>query len=72
LETITALLNGNLRGSQMSTTIVLSKPKSFLLRRSTLGVPLAIWALSLLLIAAAAHIHSPTISFDPQEVAMPF
>jgi hypothetical protein len=61
----------------MSATVVLSKPKSFLLRRftlrrSALGVPLAIWALSLLLIAAAAHIHSPAISFDPQEVAMPF
>jgi hypothetical protein len=61
----------------MSTTIVLSKPTSFsprrsLLRRSPLGVPLAIWALSLLLIAGAARLHTPTISFDPQEVAMPF
>ena len=61
----------------MSATIVLSGPKSsslrrFLLRRSPLGVPIAIWALSLLLIAAAAHHHTPTISFDPQEVAIPF
>jgi hypothetical protein len=61
----------------MSATIVLSKPKLFLLRRflsrrSPLGVPLAIWALSLLLIAAAAHLHTPIISFDPQEVAIPF
>jgi hypothetical protein len=61
----------------MSVTIVLSKPKLFLLRRflprrSPLGVPLAIWALCLLLIATAAHLHTPIISFDPQEVAIPF
>ena len=61
----------------MSNTVILSEPKSFslrrfLLRRSPLGVPLAIWALSLLLIAAAAHVQAPTISFDPQEVAIPF
>jgi hypothetical protein len=56
----------------MSTTIVLSKPKSFSLPSSMLGVPLAIWALALLLIAVAAYLHPPVITFGPLELLPPF
>jgi hypothetical protein len=56
----------------MSTTIVLSEPKSFPLRSSMLGVPLAIWALSLLLIAVVAYLHPPVITFGPLELLPPF
>ena len=37
-----------------------------------LGVPLLIWALSLLLIAGAARYNMPLASFDPQEQLAPF
>ena len=48
----------------MSATIVLFEPKSFLLRRFlvqhlVLGVPLAIWAIMLVLIAVTAHFDMP-------------
>jgi hypothetical protein len=56
----------------MSTTIVLSGPKSFPLRSSMLGVPLAIWALSLLLIAVASYLHPPVITFGALELLPPF
>jgi hypothetical protein len=56
----------------MSTTIVLSEPKSFPLRSSMLGVPIAIWALSLLLIAVVSYFHPPVITFGPLELLPPF
>ncbi len=61
----------------MTTYISASEPKSFSLRQSLLqhlflGVPLAIWALSLLLIAAAAHFDAPIVFFDSQEFLLPF
>ena len=56
----------------MSTTIVLSEPKSFLLRSSMLGVPLVIWALSLLLIVVASYFHSPAIALGSLELLPPF
>ena len=56
----------------MSTTIVLSEPKSFSLRSSMLGVPLAIWALSLLLIAVASYFHPPAVTFGSLELLPPF
>jgi hypothetical protein len=37
-----------------------------------LGVPLAIWAMALLLIAISAHFNAPLISFDPQELLATF
>jgi hypothetical protein len=54
----------------MSTTIVLSGPKSFPLRSSILGVPLAIWAL--LLIAVASYLRPAVITFGPLELLPPF
>lgn len=61
----------------MSSTIALSEPKSFsrrhrLSRHLTLGAPLAIWALAMLLIAIAAHSDGPVIAFDGQGLAVPF
>ena len=41
-------------------------------RRFLLGVPLLIWALSLLLIAGSARYNMPLASFDPQEQLAPF
>jgi hypothetical protein len=37
-----------------------------------LGVPIAIWALALLLIAVAAHSDGPVIVFDGQGLVVPF
>ena len=61
----------------MSSTIVLSEPKSrprrhCLSRHLTLGVPLAIWALAMLVIAIAAHSDGPVIAFAGQELVVPF
>jgi hypothetical protein len=61
----------------MSSTVALSEPKSisprhFLSRHLALGVPIAIWALALLLIAAAAHSDGPVIVFDGQGLVVPF
>jgi hypothetical protein len=56
----------------MSSTIVLTEPKSIVLRNSMLGVPLAVWALSLLLIAAAAYFHGPVVTFGSLELLPPF
>ncbi len=61
----------------MSSTITLSKPKSFsrrhwLSRRLMLGAPLAIWVLAMLLIAIAAHSDGPVIVLDGQEMVVPF
>jgi hypothetical protein len=56
----------------MSSAIVLSEPKSIVLQSSVLGVPLAVWALSLLLIAAAAYLHGPVVTFGSLELLPPF
>ena len=61
----------------MSATIVLFEPKSFsprrfLLQHLVLSVPLAIWAILLVLIAVTAHFDMPIILFDGQELMMPF
>jgi hypothetical protein len=41
-------------------------------QRYVLGIPLLIWALSLLLIAGSARYNLPLASFDPQEQLAPF
>jgi hypothetical protein len=51
---------------------VASEQKSFLSRHLVLSVPLAIWAVALLLIAISAHFNTPVISFDPQELLAAF
>ena len=56
----------------MPTTIALpqsrlSPSQRFLLQRLILGVPLAIWAILLLLAAIAAHFDAPVMSFDVLE-----
>ena len=60
----------------MPTTIALPAPKSFPLRQTSqylvLGVPLAIWAIALLLIAGSARYDPPSLGFDPQEVMVAF
>jgi hypothetical protein len=56
----------------MPTYIRISEPKSFASQSLVLGVPLAIWAMALLLIAFSAHINTPVISFDPQELLATF
>jgi hypothetical protein len=56
----------------MPTYIPVSEPKSFLSQNLVLGVPLAIWAMALLLIAISAHFNTPVISFDAQELLTPF
>jgi hypothetical protein len=61
----------------MSTYVSISEPKSFSLRHLIsqhllLGVPLALWALALLLIAAAAHSDMPVAAFEAQELMVPF
>jgi hypothetical protein len=56
----------------MSTTILLSEPKSFSFQRSMLGVPLSIWAMALLLIAIAANLHPPIVTFGSLELLPPF
>ena len=52
----------------MPTYIRVSEPKSFASQYLVLGVPLAIWAMALLLIAISAHFNTPVISFDPTEL----
>jgi hypothetical protein len=56
----------------MSTTIVLSEPKSFSLRSSMFGVPLAIWAISLSVIAVAAYLEIPVVTFGSLDLLLPF
>ncbi|HZR72593.1 hypothetical protein [Bradyrhizobium sp.] len=66
----------------MSATLVLSEPKSFSTRRSKLqhlllnylflGVPVVIWAITLLLIAVAVYFDMPVIVFDGQNLVVPF
>jgi hypothetical protein len=61
----------------MSVVATLSEPKSFsprhlLLRNFALGVPLAVWAAAMLLIAIAAHFDPPVVTFDAQELVAPF
>jgi hypothetical protein len=61
----------------MPTTIALPQPKlsasqRFQLQRLVLGVPLAVWAIMMLLIAISAYFDAPVMAFDPQDLAMPF
>jgi hypothetical protein len=61
----------------MSATIVLAESKSFslrhfLLQHLVLGVPVAIWAWALLLLAIAAYFDAPVVAFDGQELTVPF
>ena len=56
----------------MPTYIRIAEPKVLPQHPLMLGVPLAIWALSLLLIAGFAHYDVPIASFDPQEQLAPF
>ena len=56
----------------MSTTIILSEPKSFSIQRSILGVPVAVWAIAFLLIAIAAQLHTPVVTFGSLELLPPF
>ena len=56
----------------MPTYIRVSEPKSFASKYLVLGVPLAIWAMALLLIAVSARFNTPVISFDPQELLAAF
>jgi hypothetical protein len=67
----------NRRGFSMPTTIALPQPKfptsrRFLLQRLILGVPLAVWAIMMLLIAISAHFDAPVMAaFEAQEL-VPF
>lgn len=56
----------------MPTYIRVSEPKSFVSQYLVLGVPLAIWAMALLLIAVSAHFNTPVVSFDPPELLAAF
>lgn len=56
----------------MPTYIRIAAPKVLPKQRFVLGIPLIIWALSLLLIAGSAHYNMPLASFDPQEQLAPF
>jgi hypothetical protein len=56
----------------MPTYIRVSEPKSFASQYLVLGIPLAIWAVALVLIAVSAHFNMPVISFDPQELLATF
>jgi hypothetical protein len=60
------------KGFPMPTYIRIAEPKISPQQPLMLGVPLAIWALSLLLIAGSAHYNLPLASFDPQEQLAPF
>ena len=57
----------------MPTYIRIAEPKVLPQQQHlVLGVPLLIWALSLLLIAGSAHYEVPLATFDPQEQLAPF
>jgi hypothetical protein len=56
----------------MPTYIRVAEPKTFPPQQLVLGIPLAIWAVSLLLIAAAAYFNVPLGSFDPPALLAPF
>ena len=56
----------------MPTYIRIAEPKTFTSQHLVLGVPLAIWAIALLLIALSARYNVPLASFDPQELLAPF
>jgi hypothetical protein len=62
------------KGLPMPTYIRIAAPKALPKQQQhlVLGVPLLIWALSLLLIAGSAHYNVPLASFDPQEQLAPF
>jgi hypothetical protein len=60
------------KGFPMPTYIRIAAPKVLPKQRFVLGIPLIIWALSLLLIAGSAHYNMPLASFDPQEQLAPF
>ena len=56
----------------MPTYIRITEPKTFPQPHFILGVPLAIWAVALLVIGISAHFNVPLASFDPQEQLAPF
>jgi hypothetical protein len=49
-----------------------SESKSFASKYLVLGVPLALWAVALLLIAVSARFNTPVVSFEPQELLAAF
>jgi hypothetical protein len=51
---------------------IAAPPKTIEPEPFVLGIPLAMWALALLLIAGSAHYNMPIASFDPQEQLAPF
>jgi hypothetical protein len=56
----------------MPTYIRIAAPKTVQPQPLVLGIPLAIWALALLLIAGSAHYDVPLATFDPVELLAPF
>jgi hypothetical protein len=56
----------------MPTYIRIAAPKAVQPKPLVLGIPLAIWALALLLIAGSAHYDLPLATFEPQELLAPF
>ncbi len=56
----------------MPTYIRVSESKSFASKYLVLGVPLALWAVALLLIAVSARFNTPVVSFEPQELLAAF
>ncbi len=56
----------------MPTYIRVAEPKSFLSQNLVLGVPLAIWAVALLLIGISAQFNAPVVSLGPPELLAMF
>ncbi|HET7889094.1 MAG TPA: hypothetical protein VFL62_22935 [Bradyrhizobium sp.] len=56
----------------MPTYIRIAEPKTFPPPHLVLGVPLAIWAIALLLIGMSAQFNLPIAPFDPQDLLTPF
>jgi hypothetical protein len=56
----------------MPTYIRIAAPKTVQPQPLVLGIPLAIWALALLLIAGSSHFNIPLATFDPAELLAPF
>jgi len=56
----------------MPTYIRIAEPKRFPPPHLALGVPLAIWAVTLLLIAASAYYNVPLGAFDQPALLAPF
>jgi len=56
----------------MPTYIRIVDNKTFPRQRLTLGIPLAIWAVALLMIGMSVHFNVPLATFDPQDQLAPF